>query len=214
MHRPAAGRTLCYDIAMPAQAGQLLFLEGEPSDHVYELRRGIARGLTISHEGERQVTAFFFPGDQIGLPVSECYRFTAEAVTDLHYVRQTRQQWNEALIRSCRDDGRLLAAIGAEQDPVFQRGLIIGRSSIAARVCAFLLSVYPRLPQAGDGTRRLDLPQTDIASYLATSPESVCRQFRKLRDNGLVAMPRRDLIEILDRGGMQALAVCGRALTN
>jgi CRP-like cAMP-binding protein len=194
---------------MPADAGEVLFLEGSPSEYVYELRRGIARGVSISADGDRQVTAFFFAGDQIGLPVSDCYRFTAEAVTALAYVRHSRTRWHEALIRSCRDEGRLLPSICAEQDPMFRRGIIIGRHSILTRICAFLISIVDRLPEAGLGhedARLLPLTQLDMADYLATTPESVCRGFRQLRERRIIAQPARDMLLVQDRAMLEAIA--------
>ena len=193
-------------IAMPAKAGEMLFLDGDSCDQVYELRRGIARGVSVSREGDRQVIAFFFAGDQIGLPLSERYRFTAEAVTDLLYVCHSRLHWHEALIRSCREEGRLLPSICAEQDPSFRRGMILGRSGVLVRLCAFLISVVDRLPIDEGGTALLPLPQIDIAAYLATSPESICRAFRQMREMGLIAMPRRDQIAITDRARLEAIA--------
>ena len=196
-------------ILMPAASGEVLFLEGSPSEYVYELRRGIARGLSISADGDRQVTAFFFAGDQIGLPISECYRFSAEAVTDLAYIRHSRTRWQEALIRSCRDDGRLLPSICAEQDPMFRRGIIIGRHSILTRICAFLISVADRLPEAGaehGDAHLLPLTQLDIADYLATTPESVCRGFRQLRERRIIAQPPRDTLIVQNRALLEAIA--------
>lgn len=195
-------------IAMPAHAGEVLFLEGEPNEHVYELRQGVARGVSISREGHRQITAFFFPGDQIGLPLAESYRFTAEAVTDLLYVRHSRSRWNEALIRSCREEGRLLPSICAELDPIFRRGIIVGRNGILTRVCAFLVSIVDRLPSVG-GVLLLPLPQVDIAAYLATSPETVSRSFRQLREMGIIAMSRHAGLVIRDRQRLEAIASAG-----
>ncbi len=192
-------------IAMPASAGEVLFLEGDPCDHIYELRDGIARGVIVSPDGDRQIAAFFFNGDQIGLPVSDRYRFTAEAVTDLHYVRCSRGSWNEALIRSCRDEGRLLPSICAEQDPILRRGIIIGRSGVLTRVCAFLVSIADRLA-SDHGGLVLPLPQADIAAYLATTPESVCRAFRQLREMGVISMARRDRLVICDHAELESMA--------
>lgn len=164
MHSVAKLQSGRHEIAMPAKAGEMLFLEGEPCEHVYELRSGIARGISISEEGDRQVTSFFFAGDQIGLPVSQAYRFTAEAVTDLLFVRHSLPRWHEALIRSCREEGRLLPSICAEQDPVFRRGMILGRHGVLVRVCAFLVSIIDRLQTSPEGKLLLPLPQVDIAA--------------------------------------------------
>lgn len=206
MHSPSKLLPGHQAIAMPAKAGELLFLEGSPCDHVYELRSGVARAVAISEEGDRQVTGFFFAGDQIGIPVTDCYRFTAEAVTDLRYLRHSRLRWHEALIRSCKEEGRMLPTVCTEQDPIFQRGMILGRSGIQVRLCAFLASILDRLPIGADGTLQVPLPQIDIAAYLATSPESVCRVLRHLREQGVVAMPRRDQLEIIDPDRLEALA--------
>lgn len=195
-----------YPIAVPANAGEVIFLEGEPCSHVYELRRGIARGVSFSREGDRQVTGFFFAGDQIGLPLAENYRFTAEAVTDLAFVRYSRQRWNETLVRSCREEGKLLPSICAEQDPVFRRGIIISRQGILMRVSAFLVAVADRLPRDEQDLLQFPFPQIDIAAYLATSPESVCRALRQLRETRVIAMPRHNRLRILDRSSLDLLA--------
>lgn len=206
MHQLSRFQSPARIIGMPARAGETLFLEGEHCDHVFELRSGIARGVSISPGGDRQVAAFFFPGDQIGIPVADHYRFTAEAVTDLVYFRHSRNRWHEALVDSCRKEGRLLPSICAEQDPIFRRGLIIGRHGVLVRVCAFLVSIIDRLPVQPDGALLLPLPQIDVAAYLATSPESICRAFRYLRERRAVAMPKRDRIMIIDRAAIERLA--------
>lgn len=193
------------DIGYRAEPGEVLFLEGDPCDSVFELRRGIVRGVSNSADGERQIAAFFFAGDQIGLPISQEYRFTAEAVTEVSYVRHSSSRWHEALLRSCRDEGRLLPSICAEQDPIFRRGIIIGRNGVLVRICAFLVSVIDRLPE-DDGALVFPLPQVDIAAYLAITPETTCRGIRQLREMGIISMPRRDRLRLLDRARMEAIA--------
>jgi len=50
------------------------------------------------------------------------------------------------------------------------------------------------------------LPQGDIASYLAASPETVCRLMRQLRERKIIAMVRKDQLEILDAQWLDRLA--------
>ncbi len=205
MFSPARVRQHYNAIAMPAAPGEVLFYEGDPCEHVYELEKGVVRVVTISSEGEQQITGFFFAGDQIGLPVAESYRFTAEAVTEVLYFCHSRPYWYETLIRSCREEGRLPPSICAEQDPALRRSLLIARNCVLARISAFLLSIIGRLPEL-DGALQFNLPQVDIASYLATAPESVCRCFRQLREIGVIAMPRRNRLVIRDLCALEAIA--------
>jgi CRP-like cAMP-binding protein len=209
MFNQAIAQTHFGEILMPADASEVLFFEGDPSEYVFELRHGIARGINLSADGDRQVTAFFFAGDQIGLPVFPAYRFTAEAVTSLTYVLHSRTRWHEALIRSCRDQGCLLPSISTEQDPMFRRGIIVGRRRILTRICALLVSIVDRLPKAGPeyaGVCRFPLTQIDIADYLATTPETICRGFRQLRERRIIAQPARDMLIVQNRALLEAIA--------
>ncbi|MGE3692869.1 MAG: helix-turn-helix domain-containing protein, partial [Novosphingobium sp.] len=57
-----------------------------------------------------------------------------------------------------------------------------------------------------EGSLLFPFPQVDIAAYLATAPESVCRGFRQLREMGVIAMPRRDRLIVRQRGRLEAIA--------
>jgi CRP-like cAMP-binding protein len=144
------------------------------------------------------VTAFFFAGDQIGIPVTATYRSSAEPVTAVTYYRHPGGRWCDALIESYRHNGRLLASIGAEQDPVFRRGMLIGRNGALPRIAAFLTSIIDRLEPRGAGLN-FPLPQIDIAAYLALTPETVCRSLKSLRKMGVIEMPAHDRLIIRDR---------------
>jgi CRP-like cAMP-binding protein len=205
MYRPTRAPIEALGRERTVRAGEVLFFEDDPCEYVYELREGIARGVSFMPSGERQISAFFFAGDQIGLPVGTTYRYTAEAVTPVRYVRHSRARWHEALVRDGGDGRRLLQSIGAEQDPIFRRGIIIGRHGLLVRICAFLMLMMDRLPSDG-ASFVFPLTQADIAAYLATTPESVCRGFRLLRAMGLIALPRRDLLRVFVRAAIEATA--------
>ncbi|MEH6758663.1 MAG: helix-turn-helix domain-containing protein [Parasphingorhabdus sp.] len=193
------------EVLLTASAKQTMFWEGQDSAYIFQLRSGIVRGVTISEDGERQILAFFFAGDHIGLPITQSYRFSAEAVTDVTYVRQTRGHWNYALAESCLKDGSMLRCIGAEQDPIYRRGMLLGRQGAVTRMAAFLCSIIDRLPQ--DGVQ-FDLPisQQDIADYLALTPETVCRSLKRLKQSDIIAMPAHNRLVIHDRDALERAA--------
>lgn len=192
-------------IGMPASSGETLFLEGEPCDHIFEIRKGVARAVSISREGDRQILAFFFPGDSIGLPLSQHHRYSAEAVNNLVHVRHSSQRWQESLARTCQDDSSVLNSVWQEEKAFIDRGLILGRVGALARLSAFLIVVSRHLPPV-HGLFALELPQTDIASYLAASPETVCRGLKRLREMKIIAMPRRDRFAIQHPAQLELLA--------
>ena len=193
------------DILLSADADQTLFWEGDACAHVFEVRSGVIRGVSISEEGERQVTAFFFSGDEIGIPLTETCRYSAETVTPVSYVRHAQGRWCDTMIDSFRRTGRFMPSISTEQDSVYRRGTLIGRSGVVSRVAAFLTLIIDRLEPLGAGFY-FPLPQIDIAAYLAVSPETVCRSLKQLRKLAIIEMPSHDRLIIADRSRLERAA--------
>ncbi len=192
-------------ISMPARDGETLIMKGDPCRHTLEIRSGIARALAYSREGARQIMAFFFPGDLVGLPLSDTHRYTAEAVSDLRFVLHSSGQFRTGFPIHDLAPGKASQAIWREEKAFIARGLILGRVGVQASVAAFLAYLSRRLPTA-NGMLEFTIPQSDVASYLATSPETVCRTLRRLRDERIIAMPRKDRLQILDEHRLNLIA--------
>ena len=192
-------------ISMPARDGETLIVKGDTCDQTLYIRSGIARAVTYSHEGDRQVMAFFFPGDVIGLPLTETHRYSVEAVSGLRFVRQSSEQFRMDFPVHDAEPGAMQQAIWREEKAFIARGLILGRGCVRARFAAFLLYLA-RHCLGADGLLHFAIPQGDIASFLATSPETVCRTLRKLRDEGLVAMRSREWLQIVDTHRLNLIA--------
>ncbi len=72
----AIGRRRSFD------AGQILFLEGDRARNVFIVAEGCIKLYKMLSDGRRQITAFLFCGDFLGMPIrSGRYVFTAEALT-------------------------------------------------------------------------------------------------------------------------------------
>ena len=85
--------------------------------------------------------------------------------------------------------------------------LLAGNYTADERMAAFLVSLSRRFGARGfSATRfRLTMTRTDIANYLRLASESVSRGFRRLQDEGLVRVDRRE-IELVDLTRLTAMA--------
>ena len=85
--------------------------------------------------------------------------------------------------------------------------LLAGDWSADQRMAAFLVGVSRRLAARGFSSSRfqLTMPRTDIANYLRLAPETVSRVLRRMQDDGLLAVERRDVC-LLDRARIEALS--------
>lgn len=192
-------------IGIPARAQETLFIKGEPSSCLFEVRRGVARAVHYSAEGDRQVMAFFFPGDVLGLPLTRRHRYSAEAASDMIFTRLPARNCQPGKSFPATRDTTVSRAIWQEEKSFMTRGLIIGRVGYLARVAAFVNYVAKHLPMT-DETLEFPIPRGDIASYLATSPETICRTLRQLREMQIIAMPRLDRLQVKDPSRLAQIA--------
>jgi CRP/FNR family transcriptional regulator len=89
-----------------------------------------------------------------------------------------------------------------------------GDYSAEERFAAFLLNWADRLAQRGFSGQRFTLPmaRADIANYLSLAPETVSRVLRRMIDEKVVAVSRRE-VEICNREALtrQAAVLLSRA---
>ncbi|MHB9879893.1 helix-turn-helix domain-containing protein [Pacificimonas sp. ICDLI1SI03] len=184
-----------------AKAGETLFWEGEETDCLYHLRSGIVRGVRYTEEGERNIVGFYFAGDRIGVPVGGTYRFTAEAITVVTYATVRLN----VLADDIRSGGtaRLFETVQTELGADEVHSQLLCRQGALQRMCAFVACLYRRL----NGAAIEAIAQVDIADYLALTPETVCRSLKKMRDSGVIAMPRHDRIEVVNPAALTAMSL-------
>ena len=186
-------------------SGSLLFSQGEDALYYYLLTDGIVETYFSLRNGERQILAFHWPGDLIGL--SELGRYVGSAAT-VAPSRLYRFSVGE-LSRSLRanpeiQNGFLVKAIHDLRNA--QRQLIVmGRLDITHRLAAFLLdcSAHEHYYDANTNLLTLAMTRFDIADYLGTSAETVTRAMGQLQRNGLIKRLRPRDIKI-DRPGLRA----------
>jgi CRP-like cAMP-binding protein len=84
----------------------------------------------------------------------------------------------------------------------------IGKKGSVPRLAWFLLRIRDHLPR--DPCRleclQLLLPRADIADYLGTSIETVCRTLHDFQSRGLISLPTRKTIRFLDLSGLERVA--------
>lgn len=181
-------------------AGRVLFWQGERQDQQIEVARGVVRAVRLLENGDRQILAFFWPGTIIRPAHAACQYYTAEAVTEC------RLHWSAPIEGVCsRSDRCGVDQVLQEMLPLV---LSIGQKGAVARIAWFLLRIRKHLPR--DPLRfealRLMLPRADIADYLGTSIETVCRTLSDFRARGVIDLPNRKTIQFLDLASLSRLA--------
>lgn len=185
------------------QAGELIFLEGEPVAGLHLVVEGLCKVYRLSEGGREHIMAMMGPGDSCNeVPVidggpnpanlgavqdSRVWIISEEAMTRL---RRQFPPLNEMIIKNLAMRCRQLV----------QRVYNLSFLSVTGRLAAFLL-------QQGDektALNRQQWTQDEIAAHLGTVREMVGRAFKELHEAGLIRLDRHR-IEIVDREGLEAL---------
>lgn len=182
------------------QAGEIIFLEGEPDAGLHLVAQGLCKVYRLSEGGREHVLATLRPGDSCNeVPVvdngpnpanfaalenSTVWVISAESLSRL---RREYTALNEMIIKNLAMRCRQLV----------QRVYNLSFLSVTGRLAAFLLE------QSDEASHRR-MTQDEIAAHLGTVREMVGRAFRELQEAELIAIDRHR-IEILDREGLKAL---------
>jgi CRP-like cAMP-binding protein len=175
--------------------GRALFWQDERQTHKIDILQGVVRAVRLLENGNRQILAFYWPGDTVYPSRSACQQFTAEAVTNCRIVCC-------AVSNPCRQS----EPCGVQQ--VFADTLTlvttIGQLSIQQRIAWFLLRIRRHLPHDRRFAQAFQIliPRADIADHLGTSMETVCRTLADFRDKRLIDLPNRKTIRYIDIPGL------------
>lgn len=98
---------------------------------------------------------------------------------------------------------RMLAAMSVRLEAAEQQLSAVTGASVGARLASHLIELAE---ESGSTTFRLPSTKKDLASYLATTPETLSRRLADLQDAGVVRLGPRGLVEIRDGERLQTAA--------
>ena len=170
-----------------------LVLEGDSADRFHRVLNGIVAGYKATADGRRQIVAFYFPGDLVGLTAGEHYAYGAEAVGRASVCSVPRTRMRDLSRQSPALHEDLLLALDREVAAAQERLLWLGRKTAQERLACFLLECADRIGDpAEDGGQTVPLPmsQLEIGDYLGLASETVSRALAQLARDGAIDILR------------------------
>ena len=182
-----------------AAAGETVFFEGDRALHVFAIREGNLRICRQLHDGRRVITGFLTKGDIVGVSFKNRYLYSAEAIDDVTFQRQTKIAFDNQLIANPHLRPVLLAQLCDEVAAAQDQMVLLLCKSAEERLCSFLLTQLHRSEVQGFDVNVINLPMTrlDIADYLGLTIETVSRAITKLAGQGILSAERRHEIVVL-----------------
>ncbi|MCK1743747.1 helix-turn-helix domain-containing protein [Bradyrhizobium sp. 139] len=162
--------------------GKIIYIESDPAEYVYQVRKGAVRTCKLLPDGWRQIGAFHLPGDIF--ENGGAHRFTAEAITHTT-VRLIRRLHLETVAETDAVVWRTLLSLTTNNlQHAENHMLLLGRKTALQRVAAFLHEMNERLTAAD--VISLPMSRRDIADYLGLTIETVSRAVSQLHSDGIL----------------------------
>lgn len=181
--------------------GQVLFVEGEASEHLFVIVQGRVKVVAVSADGGELVLAVLGPGEPLGeLSVLDGSRRSAGAVAleevalwcvPAGAVRGLLERSPQVALAVARElAGRVRRLTGAAADLVFL--------DLPRRLAKLLLSEEAAGMVTG-------LAQGEVAAQLGVTRQSLNRALQRLQERGWVEVRRGD-VRVVDRAALQRFA--------
>jgi CRP/FNR family transcriptional regulator, anaerobic regulatory protein len=206
LERASAGRLFAATSRVQKSPGEILFVEGDVADKVYEVAQGMVRLYKMLPDGRRQITGFLTTGDLLGLAPERTYVYTADALTQVtlcHYTRAAVERLIDELPGFAR---QLLNVASHELQAAQNQMLLLGRKSACEKVASFLLTMARR---NGGNRVEVTVPMTrnDMADYLGLTVETVCRTLTRMRQEDVIAILSQGRIVFRNLARLEAYAI-------
>jgi CRP/FNR family transcriptional regulator len=190
------------------QAGEVLFREGDPVSDVFCVIDGNVVVTRFGENGERQILAFLFPGDFLGMTFTPQHNTGAEAMTSGALWSLPRAKLQQVLATQAELGAAFAEMSSRILNNVLDLVFTLGRKNSKARVASFLLHLQRRQELLGLEATRIHVPMTrqDIADFLGLTMETVSRSFSQLKAAGAIRAEAHGDVVINDMRALRASA--------
>lgn len=195
------------------ERGQRLIWEGDQSMVVANVIEGTLKLSISTADGREQIVGMAYPSDFIGRPFGKTSGHTVTALARSDVCVFPRTDFERMAKGHAALEHALLDRTLTELDRARGWMLLLGRKSAREKVASFLLDMARRCGGVADNPDRpsaarftLPVNRQQIADILGTTIETVSRILSELKQGGIIRLPSRSDIEILDRDAVERMA--------
>jgi CRP/FNR family transcriptional regulator len=193
----------------PLHKGDYLYRANDEFTSVFAIRSGAVKAVTISDNGDEQVTGFYLPGEIVGLDGLSDNKYTnsvlaleTASICEIPFNRfeelsakipNLQRHFLQLMSREITEDQRIIS--------------LLSKSSAEARIASLLISISSRNSRRSLSASQFTLPmtRTDISNFLGLRIETVSRVFARLQRCNLISFDKKD-VAVNDMNALQQIA--------
>lgn len=181
----------------PLQKGEYLYRANDHFSSLFAIRSGAVKAITLSDNGEEQVTGFYLPGEVVGMEglAGDRYTNSVIALETASICEIPFHSVEELSIRIPSLQRNIFQLMGREITHDQQIITLLSKSTAEQRIATLLLSLSTRNHRRHLSATSFSLPmsRTDIGNFLGLTIETVSRVFTRLQKQGILEVNRKDI---------------------
>lgn len=182
----------------PLQRGDYLYRTNDKFASVFAIRSGAVKAVSISDDGEEQVTGFYLPGEVVGLDgiAEDRYTNSVIALETSSICEIPFHRMEELSLQIPSLQRHFFQLMSREITQEQQTITLLSKSSAEQRIATLLLSISNRNHRRNLSATSFNLPmsRTDIGNFLGLTIETVSRVFTRLQKQGILEVNRKEII--------------------
>lgn len=182
----------------PLQKGEYLYRANDHFSSLFAIRSGAVKAITLSDNGEEQVTGFYLPGEVVGMEglAGDRYTNSVIALETASICEIPFHSVEELSIRIPSLQRNIFQLMGREITHDQQIITLLSKSTAEQRIATLLLSISTRNHRRHLSATSFSLPmsRTDIGNFLGLTIETVSRVFTRLQKQGILEVNRKDIM--------------------
>lgn len=189
---------------MEYHKGNILFMQGSPSDYLCIVRYGRVKFYETSRDGRQQIVRILEQGDFFGefsLFRVENHTLNAEAMEDTGLCLIPREDFKELISLNPEISLNIMQSMSERLVSAENFIVDLALKSTEERLAAWLLSMADKQGlRTSQGVKiKVTFSRQELANLLGTTIETVSRKLSKMQSEGIIAIEGQKDIIILDQ---------------
>lgn len=195
--------------------GKIIYYSDQDLESFSVIISGVVKLVRTKSDGRQQIVGLQFPGDFIGRPFGELGPVMVEAATDLDLCCFSRKPFENLMQQQPILERVLLQRTFDDLDAARHWMFVLGRLSSRAKVACFVHQIAERthslratgpLEYSCPLEFELPLSRTEMGEYLGLAMETISRQIKELKNEGIIETKGWRTMRVLDLSRLHARA--------
>lgn len=182
--------------------GHQLVAQGDPQSSIFVIQAGAIKLYRMSPDGQSQVLDFLRAGDLFGNVNGRNTSFSSAIALEATVCCQIdRASYKKLISTQPKFATTLLSAAAHEIEILYHHTMLLARKRVDERIAAFLLIEREKASRRGnpiDEPLTLPMSRQDIADFVGSTNETVCRILTRMKKRGLIEMETPNRVLIID----------------